>query len=57
MTIAVVDIETNGLKNEATEIHCIVAKEYTTGKVKTWVQEECEQFGKWSKLRCLWRGI
>tara|TARA_R110002051_G_scaffold311605_1_gene385691 strand:- start:41 stop:1681 length:1641 start_codon:yes stop_codon:yes gene_type:complete len=50
MTIAVVDIETNGLKNEATEIHCIVAKEYTTGKVKTWVQEECEQFGKWSKL-------
>jgi DNA polymerase I-like protein with 3'-5' exonuclease and polymerase domains len=50
MTIAVVDIETNGLKNEATEIHCIVAKEYTTGKIKTWVQEECEQFGKWSKL-------
>ena len=50
MTIAVVDIETNGFKNEATEIHCIVAKEYTTGKVKTWVQEECKEFGEWSKL-------
>ena len=50
MTIAVVDIETNGLKNEATEIHCIVAKEYTTGKIKTWVQDECKEFGKWSKL-------
>ena len=50
MTIAVIDIETNGFKNEATEIHCIVAKEYTTGKVKTWVQEECKKFGEWSKL-------
>ena len=50
MTIAVVDIETNGLKNEATEIHCIVAKEYTTGKIKTWVQDECKEFGEWSKL-------
>jgi|TARA_B110000902_G_C14290181_1_gene580552 DNA polymerase-1 len=50
MTIAVVDIETNGLKNEATKIHCIVAKEYTTGKIKTWVQDECKEFGKWSKL-------
>ena len=50
MTIAVVDIETNGFKDNATEIHCIVAKEYTTGKVKTWVQEECKEFGEWSKL-------
>jgi len=50
MTIAVVDIETNGLKNEATKIHCIVAKEYTTGKIKTWVQDECKEFGEWSKL-------
>ena len=50
MTIAVVDIETNGFKDNATEIHCIVAKEYTTGKVETWVQEECKEFGEWSKL-------
>ena len=50
MTTAVIDIETNGFKNKATEIHCIVAKCYDTGKIKTWVQEECEQFGEWSKL-------
>ena len=50
MVIAVIDIETNGLKNEATEIHCIVAKCYDTGKIKKWIQEECKEFGEWSKL-------
>ena len=50
MVIAVIDIETNGLKHEATEIHCIVAKCYDTGKIKKWVQEECKEFGEWSKL-------
>ena len=61
MTTAVVDIETNGLKEavikngnllipKATKIHCIVAKCYDTGRIKTWVEEECKQFAEWSKL-------
>tara|TARA_R100001244_G_scaffold29813_1_gene28916 strand:+ start:218 stop:1903 length:1686 start_codon:yes stop_codon:yes gene_type:complete len=61
MTTAIVDIETNGLKEavikngeviipKATKIHCIVAKCYDTGKIKTWVQDECKQFAEWSKL-------
>ena len=61
MTTAIVDIETNGLKEavikngeviipKATKIHCIVAKCYDTGKIKTWVQDECKEFGEWSKL-------
>ena len=61
MTTAVVDIETNGLKEavikngkitipKATKIHCIVAKCYDTGRIKTWAQDECKQFAEWSKL-------
>ena len=61
MTTAIVDIETNGLKEavikngqitipKATKIHCIVAKCYDTGRIKTWVQDECKQFAEWSKL-------
>ena len=61
MTTAIVDIETNCLKEavikngeviipKATKIHCIVAKCYDTGKIKTWVQDECKEFGEWSKL-------
>ena len=61
MTTAIVDIETNGLKEavikngkitipKATKIHCIVAKCYDTGRTKTWVQDECKQFAEWSKL-------
>ena len=48
MVTAVVDIETNSL--DATEIHCIVACEYETGKQKVWVQEECSEFASWSKM-------
>ena len=47
MVTAVVDIETDGLN--ATEIHCIVACEYETGKEKVWVQDDCSQFASWSK--------
>jgi len=61
MTTAIVDIETNGLKEavikngkitipKATKIHCIVAKCYDTGRIKTWVQDECKEFAEWSKL-------
>ena len=47
MATAVVDIETDKL--DATKIHCIVAKAYTSGKQKVWIGDECSQFGKWSK--------
>ena len=46
MTKAVVDIETDGL--DATKIHCIVAKSYTSNKTKTWIGEECKQFPTWA---------
>jgi len=34
------DLETNGLLNEVTEIHCIVVKDTTTGKVDTFTSAE-----------------
>ena len=46
---AIVDIETNGFKNETTEIHCIEAKCPKTNTIKEWVQEDTKQFGEWSK--------
>ena len=46
MTIAVVDIETDDLN--ATKIHCIVARSYSSDKEKVWVGEECGQFAEWS---------
>jgi len=46
MTIAVVDIETDDLN--ATKIHCIVARSYSSDKEKVWVGEECDQFAEWS---------
>ena len=46
---AIVDIETDGFKNEATQIHCIVAKCPKTNTIKHWVQEECKDFKDWSK--------
>ena len=46
MTEAVIDIETDSLN--ATKIHCIVARCYKTNKVKTWVGQECKDFGVWS---------
>ncbi len=46
MTEAVIDIETDSLN--ATKIHCIVARSYKTNKVKTWVGQECKDFGVWS---------
>ena len=46
MTEAIVDIETDSLN--ATKIHCIVARCYKTNKVKTWVGQECKDFGVWS---------
>jgi DNA polymerase-1 len=48
MVTAVVDIETDSL--DATQIHCIVACEYETGKEKIWIQEECVEFASWSKM-------
>ncbi len=47
MTKAIVDIETDGL--EASLIHCIVARNYETNAVKTWVGDECREFASWSK--------
>jgi DNA polymerase-1 len=47
MVTAVVDIETDSL--DATQIHCIVACEYETGKEKVWVQDDCSQFAAWSE--------
>ena len=49
MNTAVIDIETDGFKEVATKIHCIVAKCYDTGDVKSWVGEEVEKFKDWSK--------
>ena len=46
MTTAIVDIETDSL--DATQIHCIVARNYSDGKEKVWVGEECGQFAEWS---------
>ena len=46
MMEAVIDIETDSLN--ATKIHCIVARSYKTNKVKTWVGQECKDFGVWS---------
>ena len=47
MVTAVVDIETDRI--DATQIHCIVACNYTTGKEKVWVQDECKEFASWSE--------
>ena len=49
MNTAVVDIETDGFKEVATKIHCIVAKCYDTGDVRSWVGKEVEKFKDWSK--------
>ncbi len=48
MTTAIVDIETDSLN--ATQLHCIVARSFTTDQIKTWVGAECSKFGEWSKL-------
>ena len=48
MVTAIVDIETDSL--DATQIHCIVACDYATGKEKVWVQDECKEFASWSKM-------
>ena len=48
MTTAIVDIETESLN--ATQLHCIVARSFTTDQIKTWVGAECSKFGEWSKL-------
>ena len=45
---AIVDIETNGFKDNATAIHCIVAKCPKTNTIKSWVQDECKDFKDWS---------
>ena len=47
MTTAIVDIETDGL--DATKIHCIVAREESSGKEKVWIEDQCRGFGEWSK--------
>lgn len=47
---AIVDIETNGFKNETTEIHCIVAKCPKTNTIKEWIQEDTKQFGEWVRI-------
>jgi len=48
MTTAIVDIETDSL--DATLIHCIVARNYSDGKEKVWVGDECKEFALWSKM-------
>ena len=48
MATAIVDIETDSLN--ATQLHCIVARSFTTDQIKTWVGAECSKFGEWSKL-------
>ena len=46
----IVDIETNGLVEDASEIHCIVAKDIKTNEVYTFTEEECyDKFRKFSK--------
>ena len=47
MITAIVDIETDAL--DATLIHCIVARNYSDGKEKVWVGDECKEFASWSK--------
>ena len=47
MIKAVVDIETDSL--DATKIHCIVAKDYSSDKKEVWKQNECLNFSRWSK--------
>ena len=46
MVNAVVDIETDAI--DASTIHCIVARCYSSNEQKVWVQEECKEFGEWS---------
>ena len=46
MVTAIVDIETDSL--DATQIHCIVACDYATGKEKVWVGNQCKDFATWS---------
>ena len=48
MVTAIVDIETDSL--DATQIHCIVARNYSDGKEKVWVGDECKEFAPWSKM-------
>ena len=48
MTTAIVDIETDSL--DASQIHCIVARNYSDGKEKVWVGDECKDFASWSKM-------
>ena len=48
MTTAIVDIETDSL--DASLIHCIVARNYSNGKEKVWVGDECKDFASWSKM-------
>jgi len=47
MIKAIVDIETDDLN--ASLIHCIVARCYSSGKEKVWIGDECNQFGEWSR--------
>ena len=48
MVTAVVDIETDSL--DASQIHCIVARNYSDGKEKVWVGDQCKDFASWSKM-------
>jgi|TARA_R100001530_G_C4320355_1_gene155532 DNA polymerase I-like protein with 3'-5' exonuclease and polymerase domains len=48
MTTAIVDIETDSLN--PTKIHCIVAREYPSGKERVWIKDQCTDFGRWSGL-------
>ena len=48
MVTAIVDIETDSL--DATQINCIVARNYSDGKEKVWVGDECKEFAPWSKM-------
>ena len=47
MKRAIVDIEADSLNPNI--IHCIVAHSYDGGTEKVWIEEECQQFGDWSK--------
>ena len=44
----VVDIETDGLINNVTTVHCIVAKDVETNEVYSFVEEEC--YGKFKEF-------
>jgi len=48
MVTAIVDIETDSL--DPSTIHCIVARNYSNGKEKVWVGDECKEFAPWSKM-------